>query len=439
VAKGYSQVEGLDYDEAFAPVTRYDSLRLIIALALHLGLDMSQADIKSAFLNGDLNEEVWMMPPPGIGLDGKVLRLLKSLYGLKQAPLAWFQRLSSALPELGFLSCSFDPCVFISPDYNRIIVVYVDDITTVGRKSDVHKVYQHLIKHFTVMITEGLFYLLGIEILHTATGLELRQTQYITNILTHFGMQNSRPVSTPIDRKAPLVKADDSEPTYEKQLYQQMIGSLMYLVTCTRPDMGFVVSFLSRFSSHPLLCHHTAIQRVFHYLARTRTTSLVYTRRWSMDIPLLITGYSDADYVLCRDTRRSVFGYIFLLNSCAISWLSKKQSSVSTSTTESEYIALATTARQALWYINGLSQLGFTIPVELKANNTSSINVAENPINNPKTKYIDVSYHFTREHLIRTLFTLSYVPTGENLADIMTKGLSSVLHNRHTQGLGLTE
>jgi len=439
VAKGYSQVEGLDYDETFATVTRYDLLHFIIVLALHLGLDMSQADIKSAFLNGDLNEEVWMMPPPSIGLDRKVLRLRKSLYGRKQAPLAWFERLSSTLAELGSLSCSFDPYVFISPDYNVIIVVYVDDIATVVRKSDVRKVYQHLTKYFTVMINEVLSYLLGIEILHTATGLELRQTQYMTNILTRFGMANSRPVSTPIDPKAPLVKADESEPTYEKQLYQQMIGSLMYLVTCTRPNLGFVMVFLSRFSSHPLLCHHTAMKSVFHYLAGTRTTSLVYTRRSSMDIPLLITDYSDADYASCRDPRRSVSGYVFLLNGCAISWLSKKQNLVSTSTTESEYMALATTARQALWYIYGLSQLGFPIPVELKAGNTSSINVAENPINNPKTKHIDVCYHFTREHLIRKSFNLSYVPTGENLVDIMTKGLPSVLHNRHTQGLGLTE
>jgi len=339
---------------------------------------------------------------------------------------------------LCFLSCSFDPCIFISPDYNVIIIVYIDDITIVRRKSDIHKVYQHLTKHFTVTIKEGLSYLLGIEILHTATGLELRQTQYITNILTCFGMENRRPVSTLIDPKAPLVKADKSEPTYEKQLYQQMIGAPIYLVTCTHPDLHFVVSFLSRFSSHPLLCHHTAVKRVFRYFAGTRATSLVYARCSSMDIPLLITGYSDADYASCCDNCRSISGYVFLLNGCAISWLSKKQNSVSTSTTESECMALATIARQALWYINGLSQLGFTIPVELKAGNTSSINVAENPINNPKTKHIDVSYHFTREYLIRKSFTLSYVPIGENLADIMMKGLPSVLHQRYTQGLGLT-
>jgi len=302
---------------------RYDSLRLIIGLALHLGLDMSQADIKSAFLNEDLNKEVWMISPPSIGLGGKVLYLLKSLYGLKQAPLAWFEILSSALTELSSLSCSFDPCVFISPDYNVIIVVYVDDITTVGRKSDIRKVYQHLTKHFTITIKEGLSYLLGIEILHTATGLELRQTQYITNILTRFGMENSRPVSTLIDPKAPLMKAVESEPAYEKQPYWQMIGSLMYLVTCTRPDLGFVVSFLSQFFSHPLLCHHTAVKRVFHYLAGTCSTSLGYSHRLSMYIPLLLTGYSDIDYASCHNIRRSVSGYVFLLIGCANSWLSK--------------------------------------------------------------------------------------------------------------------
>jgi len=252
-------------------------------------------------------------------------------------------------------------------------------------------------------------------------------------------MENSRPVSTPIDPKAPLVKANEFEPAYEKQLYQQIIRSLIYLVTCTRLDLGFVMSFLSRFSSHPLLCYHTAVKRVFRYLARTCTTSLVYTRHLSTDIPLLITGYSDADYTLCHNTRRSVSGYIFLLNNYTISWLSKKQNSVSTFITESEYMALATTAWQALWYINRHSQLGFTIPVKLKAINTSSINVAKNPINNPKTKHINVSYHFTREHLIRKFCILSYGPTGENLTDIMTKGLPSVLHQRHIQGLSLTE
>ena len=167
-------------------------------------------------------------------------------------------------------------------------------------------------------------------------------------------MENCRPVSTPIDPKAPLVKADGSEPPHERTAYQQMIGSLMYLVTCTRPDLAFSVSFLSRFSSHPLKSHHTAVKRVFRYLAGTRNVSLMY-HRLSTSVPLMLTGFSDADYASCRDTRRSVTGYVFMLNGCAISWLSKKQSSISASTTESEYMALSTTAQQALWYTNALS------------------------------------------------------------------------------------
>src|SRR5437868_13929954 len=132
-----------------------------------------------------------------------------------------------------------------------------------------------------------------------------------------------------------------------------MIGSLMYLITCTRPDLAFSVSFLSRFSSHPLKSHHTAVKRVFRYLAGTRNVSLMY-HRLSTSVPLILTGFSNADYASCRDTRCSVPGYVFILNGCAISWLSKKQSSVSASTTESEYMALSTTAREALWHTNAL-------------------------------------------------------------------------------------
>jgi len=174
-AKGYSQQEGLDYDETFAPVTRYDSLRLIIALALHLGPDMEQLDIKSAFLNGELKEEIWMIPPPGIGLDGKILRLHKALYSLKQGPLQWFEKLATVLAELGFVSLTFDPCVFINITLNVILVVYVDDITTVGPKPQIEILIDHLKSHFKVTVKGGLKYILGIEVNETEHGLELCQ------------------------------------------------------------------------------------------------------------------------------------------------------------------------------------------------------------------------------------------------------------------------
>ena len=259
VAKGYSQIEGLDYDKTFALVTRYDSLRLIIDLATHLGLNTDQLDIKSAFLNGDLVEEIWMVPTPGISLDGNIVRLDKARYDLMQAPLAWFEKLSEALAEIGFISLPFYSCVFISADYKIIVVVYVDDITTARSRSYLKRLIDHLRSSFKVMVKGFLQYILGIEINHTAEGKELTQHQYITNILSHFGMDNCRPVLTPIDSNTSLVKASDSDPVFEQNSYQRMIGSLIYLVTCTLSHLAFSVSYLSRLSSHPLERHHTAL------------------------------------------------------------------------------------------------------------------------------------------------------------------------------------
>ena len=284
---------------------------------------MEQIHIKSAFLNGDLNEEIWMLLPPGIGLDGKILLLHKSLYGLKQSPLQWFDKLASVLAELGFVSLAFDPCVFINTNLKVILVVYVDDITTVGASLQIKVLIDHLKTHFKLTIKGGLKYILGIEVTSTEHGLELSQRQYITNILERFGMENCRPVSTPIDPKAPLVKADGSEPPHERTAYQEIIGSLVYLITCTRPDLTFSDSFLSRFSSHLLKSHHTAIKRVFRNLTGTQNVSLIY-HRLSTAFPLMLTGYSDTDYTSCCDPRRCVTSYVFMLNGCAISWLSKK-------------------------------------------------------------------------------------------------------------------
>ena len=172
-----------------------------------------------------------MVPPPGIGLDGKILRLDKEPYGLKQAPLAWFEKLSQSLAEIGFISLPFDPCFFIRADDKIIVVVCVDDITTVGSRLDINRLIDYLGSRFKVTVKGSLRYILGIEIKHALEGMELSQHQYITNILSRFGMQSCRPVSTPIDPTTSLVKASNSDPVFEQNLYQRMIRSLMYLVT----------------------------------------------------------------------------------------------------------------------------------------------------------------------------------------------------------------
>ena len=159
--------------------------------------------------------------------------------------------------------------------------------------------------------------------------------------------------------------------------------------------------------------------------------SLKY-KRSPTSVPWSIVAFSDSDYASCRDTYRSVSGFAFMLDGCAISWLSKKQQSVASSTTEAEYMALATTSRNAVWYLNAFTQLGYTIPITIMADNTSSIHVAENPINNPGTKHIDVAYHLTREQLICKCFTLPHVLSNNDTADLLTKGLNSVAHSGHT-------
>ena len=211
-------------------------------------------------MNGHLVEAIGMVPPPGIGLDGKILRLDKALYGLTQAQRAWLEKLSDPLAEIGFISLPFDPYVLISADHRIIVVVYVDDITSAGSRADINPLIDHLRSRFKVTVKGRLKYILGIEIKHTPEGMELSQHQYITNILSHFEMESRRPVSTPVDAKTCLVKASDADPVFEQNLYQRMIGSLIHLITCTRPDLAFSVSHLSRFTSHPLEHHYTAVK-----------------------------------------------------------------------------------------------------------------------------------------------------------------------------------
>ena len=199
-----------------------------------------------------------------------------------------------------------------------------------------------------------------------------------------------------------------------------MIGSVMFLVTCTRPDLAFSVSYLTCLSSQPLAHHDTAVKSVLRYLAGTPFMSLNY-KRSPTSFPLSIVAFSDPNYASCRDAHRSLSGYPVMSNYCTISWLSQAQQSVASSTTEAEYMALATTFRQAVWYQNAFSQLSYSIHITLMPDNTSRMNVAANPFNNSQTKYIDVGYHFTSEHLRCKSLTLAYVASDDYTADLMTK------------------
>ena len=393
----------------------------------------ADVDIKTAFLYGDLDEEIWMNPPPGIGLDGKVLRLRKALYGLKQAPLKWYEKLSSVLAKLVFSPSAFDPCVHISKSKQTFVVVYVDDITVAGTKSAIDTLVSGLKREFSVSVKGPLSWILSIKVQQTPDGLYLTQQQYIRQTLDRFGMLDCKSVLTPLDSKVQLHPAHPDEKPVRQTEYQSITGCINYLVSCTRPDLAHAYSVLSSFNSCPTEAHHQALKRCLRYLSGTQTLGLFYPRRTTT----CLTGYTDASYGNCNDTHRSWSGHCFFLEGSCISWSSTRQKTVATSTMESEYMSMAKAARQAHWYRTGLHELGITIPIKLYADNTAAISLARNPVLSDRSRHIDISYHFVRESVINKKIDLDYIDTASNPADIFTKALVPVTHNKFRDFLGV--
>jgi hypothetical protein len=259
------------------------------------------ADIKSILLHGNLKEDIWMLPSPGICLSGKILHLKKSLYSLKQASNEWYNKLSSVLLEKGFIATHFNPYVFIYLTTPTILVVYLDNITAAGTCENINDIFSFLSIYFDLTIKHQVQWILKIEIQQTKRAITLSQEQYIDKILTRCGLSDCHSVTTLIDSKCELTQADKNELIYEQNLYQQMIGSLMYLVTCIYPDLAFTVSFLSQFSSQPTTIHHSADKRVFRYIKDIPNYHLTDPRNGSLQL----TGYSNASYTNCISTQWS--------------------------------------------------------------------------------------------------------------------------------------
>ncbi|KAI0996197.1 Retrovirus-related Pol polyprotein from transposon TNT 1-94 [Podosphaera aphanis] len=324
VAKGFSQIQGLDYDETFAPVVRYDSLRLLLAISASKGWRPRQLDIKTAFLYGILNEEVYMELPEGYRIDNHVARLNRCIYGLKQSPREWYFRLVEYLKPFGLASTLFDPCVLIHNSGHLIIAVYVDDIILFGEQGDIilfgeqgdlmENTVNLLKPEFQVNDMGLLHWLLGIQIEYDNAGITLSQTAYIDRILTRFSMQDCNPVSSPIEHNHRLMLAIEGDTRAPAILYQQIIGSIMYLVSGTRPDLAYTISHLSQFNSDPSITHINAVKRVLRYLKGTKDQRILYR----FDSHLVLNGFCDASYGNCYDTRRSFSGYLFQLGNSTI-------------------------------------------------------------------------------------------------------------------------
>ena len=334
VCKGYAQVEGKDFDETFAPVARMEAIRMFLAYACHKRFKVYQMDVKSAFLNGNLEEEVYMEQPEGFSLTDKpdyVFKLEKALYGLKQAPRAWYARLDKYLQDKGFKKGSVDSNLYIKHEGDDllIVLVYVDDIIFGCTNNSSVKWFANSMQSvFEMSMIGELSYFLGLQISQKPEGLFLSQEKYLKEMLKKFQMEDSNPVSTPIVSGCKLSK-DDASSEVDQKMYRSMIGSLLYITT-SRPDNMHVVGMVGRFQAAPKQSHLLAVKRIFKYLKGTLSYGLWYPRNQNFKL----ISYSDADWANCVDERKSTSGGAFFLGESLVSWLSKKQSSISLSTTE---------------------------------------------------------------------------------------------------------
>ncbi|WVZ75489.1 hypothetical protein U9M48_023535 [Paspalum notatum var. saurae] len=416
VAQGFYQKEGIDYEETFAPVARLEAIRILLAFAASKGFKLQQMDVKSAFLNGFIEEEVYVRQPPGFEsarFPDRVYKLKKSLYGLKQAPRAWYARLKSFLLKFGFAMGSVDKTLFLlSRGGDTLIVqIYVDDIIFGGSSHALMSSFaEQMSREFEMSLMGELQFFLGLQIKQGLEGTFVHQVKYTRDILKKFNMGDSKPMTTPMSTNTALDADEDGEAVDQKE-FRGMIGSLLYL-TATRPDIQFVAS--------PRTSHRQAVKRIFRYLKFTPELGLWY----SSDSSLSLRGFSDADPAGCRIDRKSTSGTCQLLETSLVSWSSRKQASVALSTTEAEYVAAASCCSQLLWMKATLSDFGLKFGrIPLLVDSTTAISVAKNPVLHSRTKHIDVRFHFLRDHYEKGDIDLIHVVSANQLANIFTKPL----------------
>ena len=432
VAQGYSQKEGLDYDDTFSPVVRPESVRSVVALACKEGLKLHQMDITTAFLNGDLEETIYMNQPEGFVAEGQehlVCRLKKSLYGLKQSPRCWNRALDTQLKSMGFKQSTSDPCIYTSTtDGLFILAVYVDDILLAAKSQQkIDQVKADLGKRFHVKDMGLLHYFLGVSVKQNPeTGkIWIGQQAYTEAVLKKFRMEHSKPACTPVTPGTKLLKATEQSEMVDATLYQSAVGNLLYLSGWTRPDIAFAVGNVARFCSNPTTEHWVAVKRILRYLKGTTSYGLEYLRNEDDD-EIILSGYSDADWAGDINDRKSTSGYLFMMSGAATSWKSRKQTCVALSTAEAEYVALAGATQEATWMRQLLEDLYHEQkePTVIREDNQAAIAIAQQPHSHSKMKHIDIRYHFVREKVQDNTIELRYCPTNNMLADILTKGLT---------------
>eukprot|EP00253_Pinus_taeda_P011168 PITA_11168 len=374
VARGFSQEEGIDYEEAFAPTTRYTTIQSLISLAVSMKWKVHQMDVKTAFLNGTIDEEVYIEQPLGFEVNGKegfVCRLEKALYGLKQAPRAWYARMDAYLQRLGFIKSSTDPNLYIKvvKDELVIILLYVDDLLLTGVEERIQECKKQLTTEFDMKDLGSMHYYLGLEVWQEPNGIYLGQGKYVIEILKRFDMMECKPMTNP------------------------MITNLRLLETLN------------------LVWWIPQAKHILRYLRGTIHHCLKYEK--GKDV--LLTGFTDSEWGGSKKDGRSTTGGCFSLGSSMVSLMSRKQETVALSSAESEYVAACEVSREAVWLRKLLFDLfaGPLAPTPIHCDNTSYIRLSEDPLFHGKTKHINNKYHYIRKLVQDIVLKPEYVPIDE--------------------------
>jgi hypothetical protein len=399
---------------------------MLIVFALKRKLSFHQIDIKSAFLNAPLTEDIFLNPPPGVNIPGnKVLKLKKAMYGLKQAPNAWHRTLTEWLGQIGFKRCDAEPCVFWRK--GTFLYLHVNDLAIFSKNPEGFK--DEVRTRFKIKDLGESNLLLGMNVIQESDSVTLTQRHYIDTQLERFGCQHLYPASTPMKPNSHLVKSSRQEQEAHRESgnnYRSLVGALNYLSVTTRPDITFAVSSLSQYLNEPGSVHWDAGIQVLRYLKGTKDIGLHFQCDNSADDSLV--GYADADWASCPESRRSVSGNLIILNGNVISWKSKKQPTLSLSSTEAEYKSLGDITKEVMW-IKTLLKKVFNVkipgPTPIHEDNQGAIALANNESNhsNFKTKHMSLRHHFIRREIQIKSITLKFVPTHQMLADFLTKSV----------------
>ena len=450
VAKGFTQKEGMDYNETFSPVSSKDSFRIIMALVAHFDLELHQMDVNIAFLNGDIDETIYMVQPENfVSGDSKnmVCKLKKSIYGLKQASRQWYHKFHQVILSFGFEMNVIDDCIYhkFSGSKYIFLVLYVDEILLASNDIGLlHETKRFLSKKFEMKDLGNASFVLGIQIHWNRDRciLGLSQKTYIEKVLKRFGMQNCKPGDTPISKGDKFSlnqcpKNDIEEKEMQKIPYASVVGSLMYAQVCTRPDIAYIVGMLGRYLSNPGLDHWIAAKRVMRYLQKTKHYMLTYRKSDQLEI----TGYSDSDFAGCQDSRRSTSGYVYLLAGGAISWKSAKQTLIASSTMAAEFIACYEASNQGIWLRNFVTGLrivdNIERPLKIFCDNQSAVSYSNNNRSSSKSKHIEIKFLVVKERVQSGKVSIEHIGTNSMVADPLTKGLLPKVFHEHVAQMGI--